>query len=50
MCCPPSATIAALNEVGSIVVEPESIEYPIDAAGCDPQEAVFAARVKGELT
>lgn len=50
VCCPLVATTAAVKEVGSIVVEPLSIEYPIEPADSEPQETALAVRVKGEVT
>jgi hypothetical protein len=44
------ALTAAVNDVGVMVVAPESIEKPIDAAGFEAQVAVLAVSWKGEVT
>jgi hypothetical protein len=39
-----------VKDIGTIVVEPESIEYPMETAGFEPQVPVLATRLKGEPT
>lgn len=50
VCCPLVAATDAVKEVGSTVVEPLSIEYPMDAADSEPQVTALAVRVNGEVT
>ena len=40
----------AANDVGSMIAGPESMEYPIETAGTEPQVVALAASSKGEVT
>ena len=50
MCAPGVALTAAVNDIEVMVVGPESMEYPIDAAGFEEQLMVLATSWKGEVT
>ena len=50
MCAPGVALTAAVNDIEVMVVGPESMEYPIDAAGFEEQLMVLATSWKGEAT
>jgi hypothetical protein len=44
------AAIITLNDVGSMMADPWSSEYPIDAAATEPHVVALATSAKGEVT
>jgi hypothetical protein len=49
-CVPVGAVTCALKDMGTIVVGPWSIEYPIETAGFESHTEVLAVRVNGDVS
>jgi hypothetical protein len=43
------AETVAVKEVDSMIADPESMEYPIETAGTEPQVEVLATSLNGEV-